>query len=319
MIVLIATAMMISGAIFLYFGADWLVTGSSKLAARLGVSSLIIGLTIVAFGTSAPELVVSLASALKGNPDIALGNVLGSNICNIGLILGLTAIISPITVHADLIKRDLWIMIGGSVLLAIMALTGSINRFEGAILAAGIIGYIWLNIRIARKQGAEAIAIEIQEIKPKVGNMPLNLIMMVAGLVLLVIGANVFVDGAVFVAQMLDVSDAAIGLTIVAIGTSLPELATSVVAAAKGEGDISLGNIVGSNIFNIFAILGVTSLASPIHAYGISIYQVILMFVFAIIAYPIARTGMKISRTEGIFLFVSYCAFLAYMAFEAGY
>ncbi|MGF1527788.1 MAG: calcium/sodium antiporter, partial [Candidatus Competibacterales bacterium] len=247
------------GFVALVGGAELLVRGAARLAALFGLSSLVIGLTVVAFGTSAPELAVGLQGVLAGEPDIALGNVVGSNIANILLILGIAAAITPLAVAAELVRWDIPLMIGASMVVYIMALDGEVSHFDGALLTLGILVYLILAIAYGRKppgidevdtddassRGARAIAI--------------NGVLVGVGLVALVLGARLLVTAAVTVAQALGVSELVIGLTVIAIGTSLPEVATSVVAAAKGERDIAVGNAVGSNMFNLLAVLGITA------------------------------------------------------------
>jgi len=251
----------IGGLVLLYYGAEFLVRGGVQIAKRFQVTPLVIGLTLVAFATSAPELVVSCDAALKGMGDIALGNVIGSNICNIALILGLCAVIAPLQVNASLFKLDLPLMIGSSVLFALFCfLTGGINRIEGALFFAGIIAYVVVSIRNARRSGDVVTEVE-GDGKPL--SLGVSIVLVLLGLGFLVGGARLLVNSAVWLAELFGVSQAVIGLTIVAIGTSLPELATSVIAALKGERDIAIGNVVGSNIFNILAIMGISPLLRP--------------------------------------------------------
>lgn len=296
----------------LYYGADRLVSGSSSIALRLGIKPLIIGLTVVAFGTSSPELAVSLLSAFEGKGDIAIGNVIGSNIANIGLILGISALIKPIEVNRQIIKIDTFVMIGVSILFTIFLLDSYIGRIEGAVLFALLIGYIILNIRITLKDKSEAKPVE-DALEIKKNNIWLDILFIVFGLGLLVWSSDLFVDKAVYFAKMFGLSEAVIGLTIVAIGTSMPELATSVIAAIKGEGDISLGNVVGSNIFNILAIIGVVAMISPISISEINYADMATMILMAAIIYPLARTGYLIDRKEGVLLILIYIIYTVYL------
>ncbi len=253
------------GFVLLYFGAEWLVKGSSSLARSLGITPIVIGLTVVAFGTSAPELVVSLVSSIKGKSMIAVGNVVGSNICNIALVLGLSAVFHPIKSDPTVVRRDIPIMLAISVYLLLLTFNSTLGRIEGATLFIGIILYTFMNYYLAKKEtaGAAEIESELEDIG-FVASRPKQLLMIAAGIAGVVGGAQVVVDNAVIIMTILGVSEKFIGLTIVAFGTSLPELATSVVAAMRGEMDISIGNLVGSNVFNIMSVLGVASLVRPI-------------------------------------------------------
>ncbi|MFH1052530.1 MAG: calcium/sodium antiporter [bacterium] len=303
---------LITGGLFLYFGADGLVKGSASVAIRRGITPLVVGLTIVAFGTSSPELVVSVSAAIRKNSGIAFGNVIGSNICNIALILGLAALILPIKVNLKLIKRDILIMIGSTFLLILLILDQNLSRFDGAILFLGIISYTGYTLYSAKKERNKEEGF-ITEIKSKKW---LDIIFIVGGLIILVIGANLFIDGAIKIARMLEVSDVIIGLSVVALGTSLPELATSVVATIKKEGDISIGNIVGSNIFNILCILGIAALLEPIVLSGsnqVNYIDMLVMVLISIILLPLAWTKLELSRLEGAFLLFLYFGYMYYM------
>lgn len=301
------------GIILLFVGAEGLIRGSSNLAIKIGITPLVVGLTVVAFGTSAPELVVSLSAALKGNSTISLGNVIGSNIANIALILGVAALIRPLDVHAKVIIREIPIMIGISVLLFFLLLDGKIDFFDGLIFIALLILYNVFSVLLARKEKSPEIQNEFKEgLKSKFG-VPLSIIFMIAGLALLILGANLFVQSTVAIAKLFNVSDAVIGLTIVAIGTSLPELITSIVAAYKKEADIAIGNVVGSNVFNILGILGITALIIPVSSDGISKIDLFVMIGTAILLFPLSKTGKRISRFEGILLLVGYIIYLYYL------
>ena len=266
------------GVALLYYGADFLVRGGVSLALKARVSRLVIGLTLAAFATSSPELVVSIDSALRGSADISLGNVVGSNICNVALILGLCALLRPMPFHANLKRFDLPVM-----MFAMLALTGfyflspGINRWEGAFFFLCILTYTILNVIISKKQEAKKAADgkteteidpEVAESMEKPLGVSLALLAVVGGIVMLVLGAKSFLSAAVAFANAAGISEAVTGLTIVAVGTSLPELATSFVAALKGENDIAIGNIVGSNIFNVFCILGIVPMISPLMGCG---------------------------------------------------
>lgn len=301
----------IGGLVLLYYGAEFLVRGGVQIAKRFQVTPLVIGLTLVAFATSAPELVVSCDAALKGMGDIALGNVIGSNICNIALILGLCAVISPLRVNESLFKLDLPLMIGSSVLFALFCLlTGGIDRIEGALFFAGIITYVTVSIRNARRSGEVVTEVE-GDGKPLSSGVSIVLVLL--GLGFLVGGARLLVNSAVCLAELFGVSQAVIGLTIVAIGTSLPELATSVIAALKGERDIAIGNVVGSNIFNVLAIMGISPLVRPIKAADIQLIDLGVMLFCTLLLYPFLRTGFVLSRKEGVCLLTVYIGYTVWL------
>jgi len=297
----------------LFIGAEGLIRGSSNLAIKIGITPLVVGLTVVAFGTSTPELVVSLKAALLGNSSISLGNVVGSNIANIALILGVAALIRPLDVHAKVIMREIPIMIGISILLLLLLIDGELGFFDGLVFVIGLVVYLVVNVLIARKEKNPEIDSEFSEgLKSKLG-VSVSIVLMIAGLGLLILGANLFVQSAVAIAKIFNVSDAIIGLTIVAIGTSLPELITSIVAAYKKEADIAIGNVVGSNIFNILGILGITALIIPISSVGISYVDLGVMLFTAIILFPLSRTGFSISRFEGALLLAGYGGYIYYL------
>jgi len=304
---------LVGGLIMLFIGAEGLIRGSSNLAIKIGITPLVVGLTVVAFGTSTPELVVSLKAALLGNSSISLGNVVGSNIANIALILGVAALIRPLDVHAKVIMREIPIMIGISILLLLLLIDGELGFFDGLVFVIGLVVYLVVNVLIARKEKNPEIDSEFSEgLKSKLG-VSVSIVLMIAGLGLLILGANLFVQSAVAIAKIFNVSDAIIGLTIVAIGTSLPELITSIVAAYKKEADIAIGNVVGSNIFNILGILGITALIIPISSVGISYVDLGVMLFTAIILFPLSRTGFSISRFEGALLLAGYGGYIYYL------
>lgn len=304
---------LIGGLIMLFIGAEGLIRGSSNLAIKIGITPLVVGLTVVAFGTSTPELVVSLKAALLGNSSIALGNVVGSNVANIALILGVAAIIRPLKVHANVIMREIPIMIGITVLLLIIIIDGEVGFIDGLIFVLGIIAYTVVNVIMARKEKNPEVDAEFEEgLKSKLG-VPVSIVFMVVGFGLLIAGANFFVKSAVAIAKLFEMSDAVIGLTIVAIGTSLPELITSIVASYKKEADIAIGSVVGSNIFNILSILGITALIFPVSSAGINIIDLSVMLFTAIILFPLSRTGFSITRLEGAFLLAGYVVYIYYL------
>lgn len=304
---------LVGGLVMLFIGAEGLIRGSSNLAIKIGITPLVVGLTVVAFGTSTPELVVSLKAALLGNSSISLGNVVGSNIANIALILGVAAIIKPLDVHANVIMREIPIMIVITVLFLFLLIDGELGFIDGLIFVIGLVIYLIVNVLLARKEKNPEVDSEFKEgLKSKLG-VPVSIVLMLAGLGLLILGANLFVQSAVAIAKMFNVSDAIIGLTIVAIGTSLPELITSIVASYKKEADIAIGNVVGSNIFNILGILGITALIIPISSVGLGYVDLGVMLFTAIILFPLSRTGFSISRFEGAILLVGYAGYIFYL------
>jgi cation:H+ antiporter len=305
----------LSAGIFgLYLGAEGLVRGSVALALQLGLSRLVIGLTVVAFGTSTPELVVSVKAALDGLYGISLGNVAGSNICNIALILGISAVIQPLRIDAQVVRLQIPIMILVSILLTVLLLDGGIGRLEGACLFLGIVAYTGYSLYAARKENPNADGNTSDlPAKAPAGRIWVSLLFVAGGLGLLMAGAQFFLTGAVSLARNLGVSEAFIGLTIVALGTSLPELATSMMAALKKEGDIAVGNVVGSNIFNILCILGVTSLVHPIEMGGIRMIDMGVMLGVAILVLPMARSGFRLNRWEGAILLAAYGGYISYL------
>lgn len=314
----------VGGLILLILGAEWLVRGASRLAAKVGISPLVIGLTVVAFGTSSPEMAVSVQSALAGQSDIAVGNVVGSNIFNVLFILGLSAIIAPLIVQQQLIRLDVPIMIGLSLLMYLMSLDGVIGRLEGVILFGGIIAYTVFLIRQSRKESKAVEDEYAQEYadKKETGwkSWVINFGLVVVGLGLLVQGSNWLVDSAITIARAFGLSELIIGLTIVAAGTSMPEVATSVMAAIKGERDIAVGNVVGSNIFNILSVLGLTALVAPDGvpvSQAAEAFDIPVMLAVAVMTLPIFFTNNLIERWEGgIFLFY-YVAYTAYLILDA--
>ncbi|MBB1360806.1 MULTISPECIES: calcium/sodium antiporter [unclassified Shewanella] len=300
----------IGGFIILTIGAEALVRGASAVALRLGIAPLIIGLTIVAFGTSAPELAVSVKSALAGNPGIALGNVVGSNIVNIGLILAITALIRPITVQSQMVKRDIPIMIAASVLMWFLLLDGEVSFIDGAILFSALVGYLVFSY-VSAKNNPEDLDVDASPQHPG-----LSIALIIVGIAMLVGGGILFVDGAVDLAKQFGISEVIIGLTIVAIGTSMPELVTSVMAALKGQSDIAIGNVVGSNIFNVLGILGATALIHPVSAAGFNEIDFIAMLIFAFMVLPFAWSGLRIGRREGSVLLAGYLGYTSYLVMQ---
>ncbi len=296
--------------VLLYFGASWLVRGASSLAIKLGITPLIIGLTIVAFGTSTPELIVSIQAALNGNGGISIGNVVGSNIFNIGIILGISALCYPIQVKAEVIRFDVPVMLITALCFLFFFLDHTIGRLEGLALMTASVLYTFYNVRKAKKEISPEISEEFQESMPKVSSRWIDLLLIVLGLGVLMLGSDLLVDHAVSLAQYFQVSDAVIGLTIVAAGTSMPELATSVVAALKKQSDIALGNVVGSNIYNILIILGLSSIITPIQAPDIALTDSLVMVGISILLIPLVKTGFVLQRWEGGVLLLAYAIYL---------
>lgn len=310
---MIEAILIIIGLILLYYGAEWLVGGGASLAVKAGVTPLVVGLTVVAFGTSFPELVVSVDAAISHHGEISIGNIVGSNIFNIAFILGLSAIIRPLKVQMQLIRFDTPIMIVTSILFVIFFLDKKISRPEALILFIGLLAYTVIVVRMARKEVKKNREDGIPGEVHAEYNLAVCIFFIIAGLTALVAGARVFVQGAVMVAQNFKISEAVIGLTIVAAGTSLPELATSVVAAAKKQADISIGNIIGSNIFNILCIIGIAGLVSPIYAPGISSVDLGMMLMTAIVLFPLMKTGFVVNRIEGFALVAIYAGYVWYL------
>lgn len=316
---------LIGGFILLVIGAEVLVRGAARLAARFGISPLIIGLTVVAFGTSAPEMAVSTQSAFVGQGDIAIGNVIGSNIFNVLFILGLSALITPLIVSRQLVRLDVPLMIAAGFLAWLLALDGSYSRLDGFILFACIIFYTGYLVFSSLKAWKAGQALEIDDeystqINPNRFASLINAAYILVGLVLLVTGSNFLVSGAVDLAKALGLSELVIGLTIIAIGTSLPELATSLIAAWKGERDIAVGNIVGSNIFNLLAVLGLAGLVSPEKitvASSAIAFDFPVMLAVMIACLPIFFAGYRINRWEGALFLGYYIAYTAYLIMQS--
>jgi len=297
--------------ILLFFGAEWLVRGSAELAVRLGLTPLVIGLTVVAYGTSMPELIVSTKAALAGQGDIALGNVVGSNIFNVCVILGLSALVYPMRVKMQLIRLDTPIMVGLSLLLLVFLRDFRISRLEAGLLFAGIIFYSVMNIRIARRETSAEVKDQFAQAMPKkAGSLWRDLAFIVLGLAVLVVGSRLLVGNAVSLAKLLGISEVVIGLTIIAAGTSMPELATSIVAALRKQPDIAIGNVVGSSIYNILCILGCSGLLAPIHGPGLKPLDLYVMMGSAALLLPIMWTGFTVRRWEGGLLVAIYGGYL---------
>ncbi|MFO7891710.1 MAG: calcium/sodium antiporter [bacterium] len=288
------------GLILLYAGAEALVKGSSVIAFRLGISHLVVGLTIVAFGTSAPELVISLKAAVAGTGDISLGNVIGSNICNIGLILGLSALICPLNIQLQTIRFDVPFMLISSIIFIFFSLGLRLDRIEGIVLFVGFIFFIVFNIVSINREKKKGVIKKSENNPPAPYSGLWKYFLQIGiGLVFLNFGSNFLIKGSVKAADLLGVSEAFIGLTIIALGTSLPELATSIMASWKGEKDIAVGNIIGSNIFNILCVLGLSSIICPIQGVNIQILDLLFMLGLSVLIFPLMKTDFTLKRWEG--------------------
>lgn len=316
----------LSGLVALVVGAGLLVRGASKLALSFGISPLVVGLTIVAFGTSAPEVAVSVGAALDGRTDIAIGNVVGSNIFNVLFILGVSALIVPLVVNIQLIRQEVPIMVGASVLLLALGIDGTLSWMDGALLFALLVAYTVFLVVQSRRETKAARDEYAQEVQPAAqgawdSKLPVQLALIAAGLVALVLGSEWLVTAAVSFAKDMGVSDLVIGLTIVAAGTSMPEVATSITAAIKGERDIAVGNVVGSNTFNILGCLGISGLVSG--EAGLAMSQALMnfdiwvMLAVALACLPVFLTGREIARWEGGVFLVYYGAYVAYLILAA--
>ena len=363
--------LLVLGVIIVLKGADWLTDGAVNIATRFGVSQMVIGLTIVAMGTSMPEFCVSMVSALKGTPDLAVGNVVGSNTFNTLLIVGCSALVAPIMVKRSSVKRDIPFAVVASLLMLLFCLDGAIGRVDAAVLFAGFCLFMFVTLKYAKTtegpaaavatsgatttaipeasssqtlahdaSSSEASAYEASSSQnsaheasssetsaPKASSSEASqasgtsmlkaVVMLVVGLLCLIAGSNMFVDNASFVASCLGVSDAVIGLTIVAGGTSMPELATSMVSAKKGNSDIAIGNVIGSNVFNILMIIGITGLVKPMHIAGITTLDLIMMLASMLLMWFFCRTTYKVKRWEGAVLTIVYLAYLTWLVMNA--
>lgn len=306
---LINIVLLVMGLVVVLKGADWLTDGAVNIASRFGVSQMVIGLTIVAMGTSMPELCVSMVSAIKGTPDLAVGNVVGSNTLNTLLIVGCSALVAPIMVKRSSVRRDIPFAVLASLLMLIFCLDGGIDRLDATLLFILFAVFMFVTVKYGKNEGTEA--------KTTAAPLGKATLLLVVGLVCLILGSNLFVDNASFIASTLSVSDAVIGLTIVAGGTSLPELATSMVSAKKGNSDIAIGNVIGSNVFNILMIIGVTGLVKPMHIKGITSLDLIVMLASILLLWFFCRTTYKVKRWEGAVLAISYIAYLAWLIAQA--
>ena len=311
---LMIAILIVGGLVLLFFGADWLVKGAVTMALHLGLSPLIVGLTVVALGTSLPEALVSVQAAIDNQGGIALGNVIGSNILNIAIILGLSALIQPLKVDSHLVKADVPLLVGASFLLIVLLEDFHISRMEGALLLLCIVFYVTGNIMTVKRTSPTEDEIEGMEIPEDPSkNLLRDIGFLVLGLIALAFGSEFLVSGAIDLARILGLSEALIGLTIVSIGTGTPELATALMAAYRKTADIAIGNAVGSNLFNIMFVVGLAGLVAPMDATGINSSDLYVMFGLTILLLPTVWTGMVLDRKEG-FLFVAiYVAYLYYL------
>ena len=310
---MLSDALALAGGLTLLVGAaSVLVRGAAALALRLGLTPLVVGLTVVAFGTSAPELVVSVQAALGGAGGIAVGNVVGSNVANVGLILALAVLVRPIASDPALLRRDLPALVAVTGLAVAVLWDRTVGRGEGAVLVAALVGYLVWSVRAARREQA---AVELPVAEPT-GPAWRDALFVVGGLGGLVVGADLFVGGAVRIAEAAGVSNAVIGLTVVAVGTSLPELATSVVAALRGEGEMAAGNVVGSNVFNLLGILGVAALVDPLEAPGLRPVDLAVMAAFTVALVPMMVSGRRLVRVESGVLLAGYVGYMAFLILQ---
>ena len=306
--------LIVSGLVLLFFGADWLVKGAVTMALHLGLSPLIVGLTVVALGTSIPEALVSVQATLDNQGGIALGNVIGSNILNIALILGLSALIQPLKVDSHLVKADVPLLVGASFMLIVLLEDFHISRIEGALLLLGIVFYVSGNIMTVKRTSPEEDKIEGMEIPEDPSkNLFRDIGFLILGLIALAFGSSFLVSGAVDLARIWGLSEALIGLTIVSIGTGTPELATALMAAYRKTADIAIGNAVGSNLFNIMFVVGLAGLVAPMDATGIKSSDLYVMFGLTILLLPTVWTGMVLDRKEGFLFLAVYVAYLYYL------
>ncbi len=328
---LAAIAALLAGLVLLVGGGEVLVRGASSIATAAGLSPLVVGLTVVSFATSAPEFAVTMQAVVNGSPGLAVGNVVGSNIANILLVLGVAAVIAPLAVKSPVVKRDVPVMVGTSLLATVLSFNGVIAQWQGALLVAVLLAYLTWTVRVSRREEAEKSRngdssgdsdgpdpIFAEVVEPIRKNPPLVISggLVIVGVALLVGGASLLVSGATSVARSFGLSDLVIGLTIVAIGTSLPELATSVIAAARGQRDLAVGNAVGSNIFNLGAVLGFASMITPggiVIPEAASNFDFVLMTGVALLLLPVVYTGLAVARWEGVMFLLYYAAYTVYL------
>tara|TARA_B100001250_G_C19686704_1_gene738364 strand:- start:161 stop:1081 length:921 start_codon:yes stop_codon:yes gene_type:complete len=297
-------SLLLLGSLMLYLGSEWIVKGGVAIAKKYGISSIVIGLTVIAFGTSLPELIVSLNAALQGSTSIAVGNAIGSNIANVGLVLALSAFIFPVSIDYKLIKRDLWIYLASCAIFILFSLDGRLSKFEGAFFVNSLLFYIIFSIKRPLKTENE---IE----KSNDDNFGEKVLFIIFGIVGLSLGADLFVDGSVYIARFFGISEVVIGMTIVAFGTSLPELATSTMAAYRKESAISIGNIIGSNIFNILCVLGLTSIIQPLNSNWNEIsFQVLIMILYGLLIFIASKLTQPLNRIFSGMMICGYFLFI---------
>lgn len=307
--ILVNALFLLIGIFIVLKGGDWLTDGAASIARKAGMSQIVIGLTIVAMGTSMPEFCVSMVSALNGTTDLAMGNVVGSNIFNTLLIVGCSALVAPVVVGRNTIRRDFPFTVAASAALLLLALDGEISRLDSFMLLAGFCFFIYFTLRNAKGE-AEA------DDNVKQRSLLAALLLMAVGLACLVAGSNLFVQGASFVAKQFGMSDAVIGLTIVAGGTSLPELATSIVAARKGNSEIAIGNVLGSNVFNILMIIGITGAICPLQVEGITTLDYVVLIVGILLVWLFSRTKYTVERWEGLLLTAIFVCYIVYLSLK---
>ena len=326
-LVVVTLLLLLAGLALLVLGGEVLVRGAGGLARAAGMSPLVVGLTVVSFATSAPELAVTVDAALSGSPGLAVGNVVGSNVVNVLLVLGISGLILPLAVRSALVRRDVPVMIAASVLLLLLALDGAVTRTDGLVLLAVLLAYVGWTVLGSRRPGAATQDPTGQDPAQDAGEAPrtrrrlvLDLLSVAGGVAMLVLGARWLVSGATDVASALGMSDLVIGLTVVAVGTSLPELATSVIAAVRGSVEMAVGNVVGSNIFNIGAVMGVAAVVSP---GGVPVdpgavrFDLPVMTAVALALLPVAFTGFRVARWEAALFVVYYAAYAAYLLLDS--
>jgi cation:H+ antiporter len=311
---LLNAVFVIAGLVLLALGAEGLVRGAGGVALRFGVAPLVVGLTIVALGTGSPEFVLSIQAAAGGNGGIALGNVLGSNISNIGLVLGVAALVRPMAVRARLVRREVPVMIAATFVLAALLWDGGLSRLDGAALAAGSVAYVAFAYRGARRGDAPVVVEEFDAALEHERPLWIEVLLVAVGLAALLLGATVLLRGAVDLAAHLGVSEVVVGLTVIAVGTSLPELATSVTAARRRQADVAFGNAIGSNVVNILAVLGAAALVRPIDASGLRPLDVAVFLLSAVLVLPLLARGSVLNRWEGGVLLVGYAAYIVSLA-----
>lgn len=301
-----------AGLVGLYVGGEWLVSGAAKLARSLGISPLVVGLTVVSIGTSAPELLVSLSAALSGSSDMAIGNIVGSNIANIGLILGVSGLIYPISVHVNLLRREIPIMLGVAVMTYLLMRDATVSRLDGGLLVAGMIAFIIFMIVASRRDNLTDDETSADSAAPDIDRRR-ELLRLVVGIAVLMVGAQLTVQNATTLARAVGISELVIGVTLVAVGTSLPELVTSTMAAFRQESDIAIGNVVGSNLFNLLGILGATALISPVAvAESIIRFDALVMLGFSLLVIPFAF-DRRLGRLEAVVFLGLYVSYVGYV------